>query len=557
MRRHLIVLATMALLPVVSSGSASAIGGPTLTPASATYTDTVAWERFADATGSITGVTASPADLALVGGTAAVEPPNTNTLTYTKMKVGTYGTMFLGSANFAYVVDNDAINALGAGASVTDAFTFDADGDASTTGDQTVFTVSLAGADDAPTISTVLDDFTDGVTPAAVSTSSASSRVPAGEQAINAFDGSTATKYLNFDKGGSDLKVDVGAPYVLTAVGLTTGNDEPGRDPTKIRLYGSATSLDALTEIGTEVTLTPPSGRGVDYPNLAVSNSTAYRYYRIVFTEISNAGSANSMQIAEVRLSGYPESQIQRYTPGDPALTFSGPVTLFDENTTSLTATISENLVTGDVLGCGACAENSITATWAAPTLTLMADGSPTRANWQAAARSLTFLRPDAVGTTGPTITLSLSDGGSTPGTATIDIEIVRLQPSIGVPTPSVTATVGTAIEPFTPTNAGDAASWAISPALPAGLSLDPDTGQISGTPTATAVATEYTLTATNTVGSDTETFTLTVLDPPVVDPPIIELPATGSDTGALVALLAVAVGYLILIGTRRRRPTA
>ncbi|MDI9918621.1 putative Ig domain-containing protein, partial [Rhodococcus sp. IEGM 1379] len=72
-----------------------------------------------------------------------------------------------------------------------------------------------------------------------------------------------------------------------------------------------------------------------------------------------------------------------------------------------------------------------------------------------------------------------------------------------GTPTPVVAVTTGT---------------------LPAGLSLDPDTGVLSGTPT-TAGSFPLTITATNGVGNPaTLDVTVTVTAVPVVDPP-----ATGS----------------------------
>ena len=55
--------------------------------------------------------------------------------------------------------------------------------------------------------------------------------------------------------------------------------------------------------------------------------------------------------------------------------------------------------------------------------------------------------------------------------------------------------------------------SYSISPALPAGLSLDTATGVISGTPTVLSAEASYTVTATNTAGSTTLTLTITVND--------------------------------------------
>jgi len=71
---------------------------------------------------------------------------------------------------------------------------------------------------------------------------------------------------------------------------------------------------------------------------------------------------------------------------------------------------------------------------------------------------------------------------------------------------------VGAAIAPNDPTSTGGAvASYGVSPALPAGLSLSTTTGIISGTPSATAATTTYTVTATNSGGSTTTTLSITV----------------------------------------------
>ena len=74
--------------------------------------------------------------------------------------------------------------------------------------------------------------------------------------------------------------------------------------------------------------------------------------------------------------------------------------------------------------------------------------------------------------------------------------------------------TVGTAVSVSAPaTEDGETPiTYAISPALPAGVTLDTSTGGISGTPTATADATDYTLTATDDNGIEaTTTFSASV----------------------------------------------
>ncbi|MGA1568975.1 MAG: putative Ig domain-containing protein [Ilumatobacteraceae bacterium] len=402
----------------------------------------------------------------------------------------------------------------------------------------------------------------------------------------------------------------------MTAVGFTTANDEPDRDPTKLRLFGSATSFDDLVEIGSELSVTPPAGRQEDYTDVAVNNTTAYQYYRIVFSEISDAAATNSMQVAEIRLSGYTDAGFPRFTPGEPATGFTSAVTIYDENTQTITATISANLEDGDILGCPDCAANNITATWTSPNLVLTANGSPTQANWQTAIQSLTFLRAVGGSTSAPSITLTVSDG-TLEGSAVLDIPIIErtltvtapsstltngaslelsssvshgsgavtysttgpcsvdgttvtatgptgqcvitaliaadsgysevtspdlaltilaIQPDISMSDPTIFGAVDQPIGNIAPANTGDDATWSVTPALPVGLVLDTATGVISGTPTNSSAATTYTLTATNSGGSDTVSFDLSIVNAP--DAPT-DLAATAGNASATISFTA------------------
>ena len=86
---------------------------------------------------------------------------------------------------------------------------------------------------------------------------------------------------------------------------------------------------------------------------------------------------------------------------------------------------------------------------------------------------------------------------------------------------------------------AGTADSFAVAPALPAGIMLDTSTGVISGTPTAVTALATYTITATNSEGSTTFDLALEVL--PVVVPDV-EFAAATSSTPESSASVSVVV---------------
>ena len=103
--------------------------------------------------------------------------------------------------------------------------------------------------------------------------------------------------------------------------------------------------------------------------------------------------------------------------------------------------------------------------------------------------------------------------GGSASAALTIQVNIAPPADITYSPS-SFTLTKGTAMTSVTPTaNGGIISSWSISPALPAGLSLEPSNGTISGTPTAVTSSASYTVTATNAGGTATATLTIQVND--------------------------------------------
>ncbi len=85
---------------------------------------------------------------------------------------------------------------------------------------------------------------------------------------------------------------------------------------------------------------------------------------------------------------------------------------------------------------------------------------------------------------------------------------------SLSYPSPQ-TDVVGTATAVLTPSVTGTVIRYSVSPALPAGLTLNASTGHVSGTPSAPAHQANYTVTAQNKAGSTTFSLTLTVSPAP------------------------------------------
>jgi hypothetical protein len=113
--------------------------------------------------------------------------------------------------------------------------------------------------------------------------------------------------------------------------------------------------------------------------------------------------------------------------------------------------------------------------------------------------------------TTNYTITATNTGGTSS---AVVSIQVTSTAPSLTYSTTSYTFTEGTAISTITPTLGGGATtSCTSSPTLPSGLALSNTTCVITGTPTALAATSSYTITASNTGGSATAILSLTVND--------------------------------------------
>lgn len=125
-----------------------------------------------------------------------------------------------------------------------------------------------------------------------------------GEGPERAIDNNSAgsAKYANSGKAGTGLIVTPNAgPQVVQGIRITTGSDDPNRDPATYRLEGADNPNGPFTLIS-EGVLNLPDARGAIGGLIQFANTTAYRTYRITFPTLKNAALAPAMQIGELEL---------------------------------------------------------------------------------------------------------------------------------------------------------------------------------------------------------------------------------------------------------------
>lgn len=125
---------------------------------------------------------------------------------------------------------------------------------------------------------------------------------------------------------------------------------------------------------------------------------------------------------------------------------------------------------------------------------------------------------PTAIAAAAVYVVTAENAGGSATARVQIEVRSTPAAPSgLSYRESAVIYTVGQAIAANAPAGSGGPVTgYSIAPALPAGLLFDPQTGVISGTPTATAVDAAYTVTGTNAAGSAVVTLRLAVQAAPV-----------------------------------------
>ena len=140
---------------------------------------------------------------------------------------------------------------------------------------------------------------------------------PAAEQAANSIDSAQPSKYLNFQQAFAGIVVtpSVGRT-IANELGLISANDSPERDPASYEVWGTNDSNPndfrpdlnptnwqnfwTLISSGSVPTF---SLRGQEQ-DIFFNNSASYSSYMVDFPAVANPTAANSMQVADIQLSG-------------------------------------------------------------------------------------------------------------------------------------------------------------------------------------------------------------------------------------------------------------
>ncbi len=272
-----------------------------------------------------------------------------------------------------------------------------------------------------------------------------------------------------------------------TTVNLTVNPPPPVISYTpSTNIYTTGIAITALTPTNTggavaSYSISPslPAGLSINTSTGVISGTPTATIVATVFTiTATNAGGSGT---ATVNLTVNPPAPIVSYTP-------STNVYLVGVTITSLTPTNTGGAATIYTIGPALPAGLSFNSS------TGVISGTPTAIS---AVTTYTISADNAGGVSTTTVTLSCVNP---------PLPVISYTPSTNV------YITGIAITALTPTSTGGSvASYAVSPSLPAGLSINTTTGVISGTPTTVTSVATYTITAANAAGSATATVTITV----------------------------------------------
>ena len=398
---------------------------------------------------------------------------------------GTYGTLTLNAdGNYAYVADQAAADALPAGATATDVFTYTVTDPSGAISNSTTLTITVTGTNDIPVVDLDANDSTAAGLNYAGTFTEGAGGISIGDIDLSVADPDSnitgATITLSNPKTGDVLSAGALPPGINATV---AGNI--------VLLSGSATLADYQTAI-----------RAITFANTAETPDGTPRSITVTVTDGSATSNSATATINMVAVNDAPVLDLDASAAGTGYTSFfsvdtraSVPVSDTDisiadadsSNITGATITLT-NAQAGDTLSWGSLPAG-ITASLAGNVVTL--SGSAFWSDYQLAIRAVTFNNsagsPDL---TARTITVSVTDGSSNSNTATATINMIAANTP---PVANATSASGNedALIPVTLTGSdadGSVANFSLS-TLPAYGQLYLDAAMTQLAPTGTMLA--------------------------------------------------------------------
>ena len=327
----------------------------------------------------------------------------------------------------------------------------------------------------------------------------------------------------------SIFEVSPQSQFVRSVSGTSVSTVMTGLSPATsytytVRMVDASGTADqnTITQSATTVSTAPPSALSFSTPNPSYTLGVAI----VANTPTSSGGAVSSYSINTALPAGLSFSTSTGQITGTPTqLSQSAPYTITATNAGgTATTTLQLGVNFTGISSITNVTGSSMQLNWVLPTGANPGPGSfsifqtaPSFAFIQSASATATssVVSGLSAGTTYSyevqmVDTSGVSDQNSVTHSATTN---ATAPPSgLTYATPNPNYTLGNAISSNIPTQSGGAvASYSVSPALPAGLTISAGNGQISGTPTRLAKTANYTVTATNAGGSTTTTLTLSV----------------------------------------------
>jgi gliding motility-associated-like protein len=434
-------------------------------------------------------VSSSFQDVAMISGNSTVCLGATTTLTHT----ATGGTWSSATTSVATIDSNGVVTTVDSGTSVI-SYTYTYNGCSFTD----TKTITVLNAPNAPTVTNTIN-LCQGATATALSATALTGHTLKWYTVATGGTGTTTAPVVTTSTVAS-------TPYYVSQVNTSTGCESPRATITAVINPAPVVTGTASVEVGGTITLTATTTPATN--NAWVSSNT--NVATVDTTGVVTAVALGSTVITFTNSTGCSVTKNITVVVG----TTLAPVLTHPASNLTGATTFRINYTLPEAPRAGSVRLTFVPVLGGSPIIWTMSNAISVDFNYTVTGQpNATYVVSGAALSYGTyNITLSYQDVYSSPAATATATNIQTLAPpSISFSTTTYTLIANTLISPIIPTNTGGTSTYAVSPSLPNGLSINTTTGAISGTPTAVSASANYTITATNAAGTDSKTIALVI----------------------------------------------